>query len=342
MDYSQLMPEDMPVAIDDIPEEWRIAAACPKYKVSNKGRIIGPQGKYLKPTKMKIGYDSVALSLGDGQTIRKYVHALVAESFIGDMPKGFIVNHIDGNKRNNNRANLEIISRKENADHWVRLGGRTRSPNAGEKGICGKCGMPLYNFECGATRCKKCHKEKNERKSLGVMLLPPTDTEWKQTPVEGYLVSKSGKVWSIKSEKVLTPGVNKPGYEYVNIGSKNHAVHRLVVEACDRIIDAAEVVDHVDHNKHNNCFENLQILSRSENTRAFQEARRAKGGTVNSKQVLTEQQAKEIIRIRHEEGLGPAMIAEKLNLNRSTVGNVIYGSNFAYLERPWATEHESQ
>lgn len=37
------------------------------------------------------------------------VHVEVAKAFIGDIPKGYHVHHIDGNKQNNKVSNLEII-----------------------------------------------------------------------------------------------------------------------------------------------------------------------------------------------------------------------------------------
>ena len=58
------------------------------------GDIYGPRGK-LKPTKMKIGYLSVTLSISKGIVQRKYVHKLVADNFLRNKNKGYVVNHID-------------------------------------------------------------------------------------------------------------------------------------------------------------------------------------------------------------------------------------------------------
>lgn len=44
-------------------------------------------------------------------------HRLVAEAFIGEIKDGYEVNHIDGNKLNNNLSNLEIVSHLENMQH---------------------------------------------------------------------------------------------------------------------------------------------------------------------------------------------------------------------------------
>ena len=47
----------------------------------------------------------------------EYVHRLVAEAFCGAIPKGYTVNHKDGNILNNSASNLEIISNAENIRH---------------------------------------------------------------------------------------------------------------------------------------------------------------------------------------------------------------------------------
>lgn len=48
-----------------------------------------------------------------GKTKKSRVHVLVAESFIGEIPNGYEVHHIDNNKQNNVVTNLEILSKRE-------------------------------------------------------------------------------------------------------------------------------------------------------------------------------------------------------------------------------------
>lgn len=66
----------------------------------------------LKPKTKKQGYQEVNL-LGK----MFYVHRLVAETFLGKISKEKCVNHLDGNKKNNNIKNLEIVSFRENSKH---------------------------------------------------------------------------------------------------------------------------------------------------------------------------------------------------------------------------------
>lgn len=64
----------------------------------------------------KDGYLRVVLSNNDKKRYVK-VHTLVVEQFIGIIPEGYVVNHIDGNKQNNHVDNLEIVTVKENTTH---------------------------------------------------------------------------------------------------------------------------------------------------------------------------------------------------------------------------------
>jgi hypothetical protein len=80
------------------------------------GRADNRKGKKLRPSMDKYGYYRVVLS---HEGIRKtyQVHRLVAMAFIPNPYDKETVNHIDGDKTNNNVSNLEWASQKENQSH---------------------------------------------------------------------------------------------------------------------------------------------------------------------------------------------------------------------------------
>ena len=52
-------------------------------------------------------------------TIDKFVHRVVYETFIGKIPHGKVINHINGNKQDNSLQNLEAISPSDNRLHSI-------------------------------------------------------------------------------------------------------------------------------------------------------------------------------------------------------------------------------
>jgi len=109
--------------------EWRkIAdpALQNRYEVSEDGRIRNDKGRDLYTYVTNSGYRMVQLGVA-GKRHRRYVHRLVAASFVGEpsFPK-LTVNHKDGDKLNNHFSNLEWMSYGENNSHAARVLGVPR------------------------------------------------------------------------------------------------------------------------------------------------------------------------------------------------------------------------
>jgi hypothetical protein len=66
---------------------------------------------------------------GKNKFTKYLVQRLVAITFIGDIPEKHVVNHIDGNKKNNHVSNLEIVTESENLSHAYKIGLRKVSQN---------------------------------------------------------------------------------------------------------------------------------------------------------------------------------------------------------------------
>lgn len=75
----------------------------------------------MKWSKNQKGYNHIVLS-SNGKSRTFGAHRLMYEVFVGFIPLGMEINHIDGNKSNNNVSNLELVSRRENMRKAVEIG----------------------------------------------------------------------------------------------------------------------------------------------------------------------------------------------------------------------------
>lgn len=107
---------------------WKIITDYPDYAISDTGNVKSLQrmverefnGKvFLKTINERIlkpstrnGYLFVTLRKNKTHKANM-IHHLVARYFIGERKKGLVINHIDGNKLNNNLKNLEYVSKQK-------------------------------------------------------------------------------------------------------------------------------------------------------------------------------------------------------------------------------------
>jgi mRNA-degrading endonuclease HigB of HigAB toxin-antitoxin module len=92
------------------------------YEVSSQGRIKRLRSKILSTKALSSGYPCFSICI-NGTQITQRVHVSVAKTFLNDFyQEGFVVNHKDGNKLNNNVENLEWISVYENNKHSIDTG----------------------------------------------------------------------------------------------------------------------------------------------------------------------------------------------------------------------------
>lgn len=106
------------IEIDLLARGWRRIAEFPRYLVSDAGSVFSTirAGRHLKPFIINTGYEALSLMPdGASRPVKVLVHRIVAAAFCDG--SGEVVNHKDGNKRNNHASNLEWCSYSENNDH---------------------------------------------------------------------------------------------------------------------------------------------------------------------------------------------------------------------------------
>ena len=74
------------------------------------------------PNSAKDNYWTCTLKTPEGKYVKRSMHRLLMETFVPNPEHKAHVNHIDGDKSNNDLSNLEWATPKENAQHAVRTG----------------------------------------------------------------------------------------------------------------------------------------------------------------------------------------------------------------------------
>ncbi len=106
----------------------------PGYCITVDGRVLSRGGIHARWKKRKwkaqreqnSGYLLVSLNI-DGKQLSRTVHRLVAKTFIPNPENKTQVNHLDGNKHNNNVENLAWATPGENLEHAYDTGLRSKA-----------------------------------------------------------------------------------------------------------------------------------------------------------------------------------------------------------------------
>lgn len=99
------------------------------YYISKKGNIYHSSKKKLMNQNILngTGYKAVNIKNDDGKYQTKKIHRLLMEIFVPNPLNKKCINHIDGNKLNNDLSNLEWASHSDNLYHAWHTGLRSKS-----------------------------------------------------------------------------------------------------------------------------------------------------------------------------------------------------------------------
>ena len=108
-------------------EQIKAIKGFPDYYISDKGIAYttkispryNPNGemRVLRPRNHPSGYQYLGMFVGKGpnkQRIWRRVHRVVYETFVGKIKSGYEIDHISGNKHENNLSNLRAVTHSEN------------------------------------------------------------------------------------------------------------------------------------------------------------------------------------------------------------------------------------
>ena len=94
-----------------------------RYYINSKGELFTDNGEKRMKDSIKNGYIKNQLCHKDGKGKQYFRHRLVMICFKPHKNQNNLqVNHIDGNKLNNNLDNLEWVNNQENRIHAVKIG----------------------------------------------------------------------------------------------------------------------------------------------------------------------------------------------------------------------------
>ena len=156
-----------------------------------------------------------------------------------------------------------------------------------------------------------------------------------------YQVSDDGRVKRVSTDRIANITVDGRGYSKkaitLNGETKQYSVHRLVAEAfIENPLNKSEV-NHIDGNKLNNCVENLEWVTRSENMKhAHKNNLQHYSGYIQYSQrkkvgKFSEEDIEDIFKLK-ESGISNRKIAEKYNVSHTTIGSLINGESYKTIE----------
>lgn len=115
-------------------EIWKPVPGIPKYEVSNFGRVVTDRSPYiLKPEIDRDGYERVRLHIGSQKYLKRGVHKLVLEAFVGEAPVGHVPAHDNGVRNDNRLENLSWKTQRANISDKIGHGTHqvgSKHPNA--------------------------------------------------------------------------------------------------------------------------------------------------------------------------------------------------------------------
>lgn len=261
-------------------ESWKNVENYPNYCISNQGRLKNSSsGHILSGTNFNGYVRNYLRNCNEKKHFSR--HRLVATAFLLNPDNKEMVNHINGIRNDNSVNNLEWSTASENAKKKVftNVGKKKKQVSQyDDKGNLIKIWERIKdaaiacNLSSGSIcSCCKANDSKSSANMSGGFIWKYSEQviegeEWKKLKIEeGEIdVSSHGRI-KIFSGKI-TYGSKSNGYPTVQFNGKQYMSHILVCKTFHlRLSDDKNQVNHIDGNKYNNHFSNLEWVTPSEN-----------------------------------------------------------------------------
>lgn len=207
------------------------------YKISNYGNIFSIRtNKYMRSYKNKNGYKQIRLTGEEKNKIFR-IHYLVATHFIDNYDNKKYIDHINRIRHDNYYKNLRWVTCKENMNNISRKKNNRKLKNNDTNKKFKKIGM-INNYD-----------------------------------FSDYFISNNGDIIN-KFNKLLNKHKNG-GYYNISLKDKitnkrkNVKVHRLVAYKYCQKNNNTNIVNHIDNNRLNNYYKNLEWCNNKYNTREY-------------------------------------------------------------------------
>lgn len=266
-------------------EEWKICKNYKNYSASNQGRIRNDYTKKILNMKPNnTGYLTLCLTNDNGKKIHTGVHRLIAETWIPNPENKQTINHKNKNKLDNRVENLEWATHREQNIHKLQGDEKIKKNNrgiwkcdiiTGEKikyydtiaeaekdlnlvgstGNISLCANGKINYVYG-------YKWKYDEKKLYDKKIDDLEGEEWKLIIDNYYISNQGRLRN--GNRLLTLSEHN-GYYCYNLKRKQQRVHRLVAEKFVDNPKNLKIVNHINGNKLDNKYTNLEWCTHTEN-----------------------------------------------------------------------------
>jgi hypothetical protein len=153
-----------------------------------------------------------------------------------------------------------------------------------------------------------------------------------------YLVSDYGRVMRVVEGSNTYPGrilkirTNNHGYACVSLAKRKQPIHKLVMEAFIGPCPNGKEVNHKDGNKKNSCLENLEYVTRQQNTQhAYDIGLINREGEKNGRAKLKEGEVW-LIKKLCRKNIKYKIIQRMFNISDSCIWAIKFGHNWGWVK----------